>query len=117
MMMLIENEQLTNSGQLQAQLLDWNPVAGGRFVRFLLRLIIITTLLIADQNRDENDESKCDPPTFFPFCAQEKLSAELNGASDCPCSRASPGNKSGIKRIFSIATKMASKAADGDKKT
>ena len=37
---------MTNSGQLQAQLLDWNPVAGGRFVRFLVRLIIITTLLI-----------------------------------------------------------------------
>ena len=54
---------------------------------------------------------------LFSSCAQEKLSAELNGASDCPCSRASPGNKSGIKRIFSIATKMASKAADGDKKT
>ena len=61
-------------------------------------------------------------PIWFSFSAffawaQEKLSGELNGASDCPCSRASPGNKSGIKRIFSIATKMASKAADGDKKT
>ena len=54
---------------------------------------------------------------LFSSSAQEKLSAELNGASDCPCSRASPGNKSGIKRIFSIATKMASKAADRDKKT
>ena len=34
---------MTNSGQLQAQLLDWNPGAGGRFVRFR-QLIIITTL-------------------------------------------------------------------------
>ena len=53
------------------------------------------------------------------FFAHKMLSAELNGASDCPsvCRPASRGNKSGIKRIFSIATEMASKAAAGDKKT
>ena len=58
----------------------------------------------------KNDESHCGYG-HGPFLLVPKKSSVLSSMGLLIARGASPGNKSGIKRIFSIASKMASKGA------